>query len=117
MRTDTVVQIGLRRYGIEKSKRNGIPPKFPLDMPPPFLRRNQANHKIIHYLPLMLIDDLIQLVPQTVNHLPDFIGRIFLKRRARNKLGIIFWVTFQTPDLPQKCIRIIRVIKQNSFLI
>ena len=49
MRTDAVVQIGLRRYGIEKSKGNGIPPKFPLDMPPPFLRRNQANHKIIHY--------------------------------------------------------------------
>ena len=49
MRTNTVVQIGLRCYGIEKSKGNGIPPKFPLDMPPPFLRRNQANHKIIHY--------------------------------------------------------------------
>lgn len=82
MRTNTVVQISLRRYSIEKSKGNGIPPKFPLDMPPPFLRRNQANHKIIHYFPSVLINDLLQLVPQTVNHLPDFIGRIFLKRRA-----------------------------------
>lgn len=82
MRTNAVVQIGLRRYSIKKSKGNGFPPKFPLNMPPPFLRRNQANYKIIHYFPLMLIDDLIQLDPQTVNHLPDFIGRIFLKRRA-----------------------------------